>query len=193
MNLKRKLLFIIPLIPCFGGAILANDIHCSLIDDDSERIACHLKLPEPATSKVDGWFVAESRAMESAVATRTATWRVICGEREDTVSISLICQEKQMSIVLSTACMMGSTGDDSDVTYRLDDKDPVTKSFSVPRNTRALALADHKNSIVFVKSLLEQDRLNVTIKPGEHEPFAATFEISGLAEKIKPLRKKCDW
>lgn len=131
--------------------------------------------------------------MESAVATRTATWRVICGETEGTVTILLTCRKKQMSIVLSTACQMGATDDERNVGYRVDDEDPVTKSFSIPRNKNALVLTDHTDSIEFVKSLFGKDRLDVTLRPSDHDPFSATFKISGLEKEVSPLRKKCDW
>ena len=193
MNLKQALFLIPLLIICLGNTSFANDTHCSLIADDKERIACHLKTPEPKTSKVKGWFVIESRAMKSAVATRTAKWRVKCGEIKGTVSLLLTCKDKQMSIVLSTACPMGLTDDKTDVTFRIDDQEPVSSRLAIGRNTRALALKDHEEAITFTKSLIGSKQLNVSIKTLEDQPIGATFETSGLEQKIKPLQKKCGW
>ncbi len=80
-----------------------------------------------------------------------------------------------------------------DMTYRLDSNKPLTKSFEVSTDNKALGLWDGGSAIPFLKAMSGKDQLIVRMTPYNQSPLTMTFDIRGFDEAIKPLRAGCKW
>ncbi|HHD81926.1 MAG TPA: hypothetical protein ENK94_01905, partial [Campylobacterales bacterium] len=66
----------------------------------------------------------------------------------------------------------------------------VTKRWSISTDHEATF---PPKSIGFTKDLIKHDKLLVQLTPYGDSPVMTTFDIGGLEEAIKPLRKACNW
>lgn len=186
------------LLLCTSSLALAQNPVCSQIADVAERMACHEAMPDDAPIKSsENWLVLETKSYESdrinAIATRSAKWRVQCGETVNTATIILNCREGKMQVDVSTACKFGAKGDQSQVLYRVGERNEVSQEFTVATRSSVIQLNDHTSAVQFSKSLLDEGLLHMTLSPPGSAAFTATFEIGDLDEEVGPLRKRCDW
>jgi len=79
------------------------------------------------------------------------------------------------------------------VIYRIDDEKAKTRRMRESTSNEALGLWRGATAIPFIKSLFGHNELLVQITPYNENPVRATFNISGIEEEIKPLRKACNW
>ena len=77
------------------------------------------------------------------------------------------------------------------VTYRVDKKPAVKKSFVNSNDHMALGLWGTGSALPFIRELMTGDRLYVQATPMSESPVDAEFPIAGLAEVIKPLQNAC--
>jgi len=79
------------------------------------------------------------------------------------------------------------------VEYRVDDKNAGKREFEASTDNSALGLWSGRKSIPFIKSMLAGKEMIFRFTPFGSSPVTARFEIDGLDEAIKPLRKECGW
>jgi hypothetical protein len=173
-----------------GAAGTQTESHCSLIEDNGKRVACHIRKPiKPPRD----WLVLKSNYFKSVTVSKTATYEVKCGEKVGTTSILFICAKKQTSLVLSTSCALGKKGDQHTAQFSLDDQEPSAMQFVVPKNTFALSNKDAATVSDLAKSIQGHKLMHVKITPPSGAAYNATFDLAGFDKKIKPLRTACGW
>ena len=74
---------------------------------------------------------------------------------------------------------------------RLDKQKSKTRSWSISTDNKAVFVRG--SDISFAKELMKHDKLLTQVTPYGESPVMATFDIRGLTEAIKPLRKTCNW
>lgn len=79
------------------------------------------------------------------------------------------------------------------ITYRLDSDKPITKSFNVSTDNKALGLWNGASSVPFLKSLSNRKQLVVRMTPYNESAITVTFDIRGFDEAVKPIRTACKW
>ena len=81
--------------------------------------------------------------------------------------------------------------DETRMLTRLDKQKSKTKLWSISTDNKAVFVRG--SDIGFTKELMKHDKLLTQITPYGESPVMATFDIRGLTEAIKPLRKTCHW
>lgn len=174
---------------------------CASIASDSERLACYDLEYKPATkvTSASKWQVSESVSpMDDS---KTVNLHVESDEPirgnfggRETADIYIRCQEKTTSMYFVYAGnFLSSIQGYGEVTYRLDDHKPVTRSFEESTDNKALGLWNGGAAIPFIKGMLGKSVMTVRITPYNESPITTQFQVSGLEDAIKPLRAACGW
>ena len=109
-------------------------------------------------------------------------------------SMMIRCMENTTAILISTECHVASGhGGYGRVEYRVDDKSAGKREFDASTDNSALGLWSGHKSIPFIKSMLDGKEMIFRFTPYGNSPLTVRFEIDGLDEAIKPLRKECGW
>jgi type VI secretion system protein VasI len=99
------------------------------------------------------------------------------------------CKSKETDVYISWSEFLGS--DEIIVTTRLGRNAAARRSWSLSTDSRASFYPARPAG--FVKQLMAVDTLVAMTTPYNEAPITATFEVTGLSEKIVPLRKACGW
>jgi type VI secretion system protein VasI len=119
-----------------------------------------------------------------------------CGwNKGDKISLQLRCKENSTDLLFITNCHMtsGSYSSYGDIEYRVDSEKSRKVDGTASTDNRALGLWGGGKSIPVIKQMIGRQKIVVRMTPYSESPFTATFDISGLEESIKPLRKECGW
>jgi type VI secretion system protein VasI len=192
---------------CVAGNAIAAPADCIKLDNDLDRLACYDKeagrtpavetVPTPAVSP---WLVRQETSkltdQPTVVMSVESNEIINCGwNRGQKISLVLRCMENKTVLYFSTGCHMVSNeyNDYGDITYRLDEEKSHKVGGDVSTDNKALGLWAGGKSIPLIKQMLGKKQMTVRMTPYSESPFVATFNISGLGDAIKPLRKACGW
>ena len=103
----------------------------------------------------------------------------------------ILCRENTTSVYADWKVFISIQ--DSPMTYRIDSQQARTKTFNITTDHNALGYFSGGRSIPFVKALFRAKELLVQVTPYGKSPAQVTFDVSGIEEVIKPLRKACHW
>lgn len=81
-------------------------------------------------------------------------------------------------------------GRETTVLTRIGDSKANSETWSISSDNKS---SFKKNPIAFLKSMLEAKKLVAQTTPYNENPITAIFNISGIANAIKPLREECKW
>lgn len=178
---------------------------CMKIGADLDRLSCYDKVSgrtpkvEPVASK-GAWT---SRTETSKLTDQTSVFLSVqsdevidCGwNRGGKISLHLRCQEDSTDLFFVTNCHMtsGSYSSYGDIEYRIDSEKSKKVDGTASTDNKALGLWGGGRSIPVIKQMIGKQKVVVRMTPYSESPFTATFDISGLDESIKPLRKECGW
>lgn len=99
------------------------------------------------------------------------------------------CSENKTNVFLNWGLYLGLN--QTDMLTRFDKSKASTDSWNLSTDNEAVFVQG--NDISFAKKIMKHEKLLVKITPYNRTPVMATFNISGLAEAIKPLRTSCGW
>ena len=108
--------------------------------------------------------------------------------KKQTPTLILRCSENTTNAFINWGMFLGS--DYADVLVRLDKEKAKTSSWLISTNHESIFA---KKNISFIKKLMKHETLLTQITPYGENPVMTTFDIQGLKEAIKPLRKACGW
>ena len=109
-------------------------------------------------------------------------------------SLVMACRENSTDLyIVFGGCYMSDFEGRGRVTYRVDDEPAASVSMRESSNNSALGLWGGRNSIPFIKELLDKNSLVVKASPFSESAVTSEFELGGLNEAIKPLRAACNW
>ena len=172
---------------------------CKAISADLDRLACYDKESGRTPKKEPIQTIARSkwdaRKETSAMTDKTNVFLSLesnevinCGwNRGAKIALLLRCTDGTTAAIFQTGCHMASSE------YRVDAEKARTVSGTESTNNRTLGLWSGGQSIPFIKQLIGKSKLTARMTPYGENPFTATFDIAGLEEAIKPLRKECQW
>ena len=175
---------------------------CAAKDGDASRLICYdnlassLGVDKPKTKITKGkgkWSVREDKsAIDDSVnvyLSVTANESVRSGYNTVSPSLHIRCAENKTNIFLNWGLYLGL--DETRMLTRLDKQKSKTKLWSISTDNKAVFVRG--SDIGFTKELMKHDKLLTQITPYGESPVMATFDIRGLTEAIKPLRKICHW
>ncbi len=77
--------------------------------------------------------------------------------------------------------------------FRIDSQPAQTRTFPISTDHKTLGYFSGKKAIPFIKSLFGANELLLRVTPYGKEPAQVTFNLSGIEQAVKPLRKACGW
>jgi type VI secretion system protein VasI len=175
---------------------------CSAIEGSGERLSCFddlskkLGLNKPKTKTTVGkgkWRVTES---VSKIDDSTTVYVTV--DSNETVrgkfgsehpSLWLRCAENKTEAFINVGLYLGLN--ETSVLTRMDKDKAVTKTWSISTDTKAIFVRG--SDIRFAKELMQHEKLLVQLTPYNDNPVTFEFDVGGLSEAIKPLRKACHW
>lgn len=108
--------------------------------------------------------------------------------------LTIRCMENRTSVFFQFADhFLADIEGYGDITYRIDSKPARKRSFSESTDNEALGLWSGGAAIPFAKELFSGEAMFVRAVPFNESPVEAEFNIKGLADAIRPLRKACGW
>lgn len=97
------------------------------------------------------------------------------------------CDSEKTELLIDWQIYLGSI---ASVTLRIGDNEARTSRWTISSDKQK---SFNKNPIDTLKEMLTAEQMVAQITPFNQSPSTAVFDISGLAEAIKPLREACDW
>ncbi|WP_323784159.1 type VI secretion system-associated protein TagO [Thalassovita sp.] len=108
-------------------------------------------------------------------------------------TLLIACRENTTSLWIHFGGHFMSDYQHGTVTYRIDTAPAKKKRFRESNNHEALGLWDGRSSIPVIKSLFDHQKLFVRATPHSESAIDVEFNLTGLADVIKPLREECHW
>lgn len=105
-----------------------------------------------------------------------------------TPTLILRCQEKHTEAYITFGFFLGS--DSTEVTHRLDKQKAEEREWGISTDHQAMFAP---KPIDFIRKLLKAETLFLRVTPYGESPVSVSFNLTGLAESIKPLQDACGW
>ncbi|EID0034502.1 hypothetical protein LA064_004677 [Vibrio alginolyticus] len=168
----------------------------------AERLVCYDELAkklgvEKADTKITTgtgkWRVSEEKSpIDDSVnvyLSVLANETVLSGYKKVKPSLYVRCAENKTSIFIDWGLYLGL--DETRLLTRFDKEKAKTSTWSISTDNKAIFVRG--SDIKYAKKLMQHEQLLTQITPYSESPVMATFDVSGLSEAIKPLRKACHW
>lgn len=175
---------------------------CTGIGKDSKRLECFdalakTSLKKSRISSVEGkWNIETSKsAMDDSqevilTLTTNTVSRGTFGKKVQP-SVYIRCRENKTDLYIAYNDMIGNSfGESVLVKYRIDKLAPKEEAWSKSTSGQA---AFSPNPINFIKDLIKHSTLLVRVPRISGPYFEHSFQIKGLEEAIRPVRKACNW
>lgn len=173
---------------------------CAILEGDLARLECFDTLardsgldgPQPVDTNLSGvgdWNVnVEINPIDDST---TVTLILIAESGQSTFGrpIGLIarCRSNETDVYINWNDYLGS---EARVLTRVGSRTAQTSRWSISTDNEATF---HPRPIVFLRELLEVDRLVAQVTPYNDSPVTAIFNLAGIANAIQPLRETCEW
>ena len=175
---------------------------CASKKGDATRLICFDSLAEkldvdkvesktiPSSSK---WSVHEDRSpiddSVNVTLSLTSNDRVKSGYKNVQPRLYVRCSENKTNVFITWDLYLGLK--QTQMLTRFDKQKALTNTWTLSTDNQAVFVKG--SDIGFAKKLTKYNKLLTQITPYNKSPVMATFDLSGLSEAIKPLRKECGW
>lgn len=156
--------------------------------------------PKPSESKKPEWY---SHTEKSPLDDSTNVYLSIDADKpisgwlnnDVTPSLHIRCKENTTNTYIKLGMRpkteFGSYGSESAyLKLRYDDEKAYEEKFGLSTNGEAVFFPSY---IPTVKKMLQHKTLLIEFTPYHSSPQITTFDLSGLSEKMAPLREACSW
>ena len=109
----------------------------------------------------------------------------------ETPSMVLRCKENTTAAIINWEVYLGI--DARPITLRIDSQPALNQRWSISTNYESLGRWRGGSAIPFIKSLFGHEKLYALVTPYGESSVSTTFDISGLEDRIGPLREACNW
>lgn len=99
------------------------------------------------------------------------------------------CSEAKTNVYVSWDIYLGL--EQTEMLIRFDRAPAQTKTWSISTDSKAVFVRG--GDVNFAKKMMHHGKLLAQITPYGESPVTAVFNIEGLKEAIKPLRRACSW
>ncbi|MCE6949892.1 type VI secretion protein [Cereibacter sphaeroides] len=152
-----------------------------------------------AVAAQDAWNFSESHLKMTDDPSVFLTTEAIEGTKtiegaHEAPELLLRCSENTTAAFIHFGgAFMSDAGGFGEVEYRVDDRKMRMASMDASTSNEALGFFRGAEAIPFIKDLLGGKQSLVRATPFEERVGLVTFDITGIDERIKPLRKICGW
>lgn len=174
---------------------------CSIIDSNEFRLKCYDRVYKEETTintapKESGYIGKWGQSIDTDPMTdKTIVVLSLNSENRISNSFSYVqptllirCKNNRTEVFINWDVYLGL--DSTSVTTRVDKNSKVTRSWGISTDTKA-TFAPYGYS--FAKKLIGHKKLVAEVTPYGANPTTVTFNIDGIDNAIKPLRKECGW
>jgi type VI secretion system protein VasI len=186
------------------GAASAQE-KCKPIADDNDRLSCY--------DIENGVTIAETPAVQGGGKWRVSTeispmtdqktvFMILDSDNDITggyaasgpANLVLRCAEGETNaFILLNDQFLSDVQNYGWVDFRLDDDEMDSINMRASDNNKALGLWGSPGAILFIKGLLEHEKLTVRARPHNSNAVVAVFDIRGIDQVIGKLRETCEW
>jgi len=174
---------------------------CADIVGELERLECYDQLARslglvsvqtelPPSEDVGAWSVSiktnpldDSRTVTLILLAESGTSRW-----GTPIGLILRCDSNQTDVYIAWSDYLGS---EARVTWRVGDEDARAAQWSLSTNKEATFYP--YDEISFIQQLLTTTRFVAQVTPYNESPITAVFDLTGLANAIRPLQEACGW
>lgn len=186
-----------------NSSIKTDVAKCAAKDSDASRLICFDGLakklgvdkPKKIVSVGKGkWIVSETTSAvddSTNVTLYLEAEELIRGEyrhKDIRPTIMLRCSENKTNAYITWDTYLGHGS--TEVLTRIDKNKSIKRNWGLSTDYKATFAP---KNISFIKSLFGHSKFLAQLTPYGDSPKMATFDIAGLKEAIKPLRKECGW
>ena len=180
---------------------VAAPSECRSIAEDSQRLACYDRaFPRAGQTAAGPWSTRSAPSLlagkTNQTVSRDSQEEFKCRlTRPRRMALKVMCRDNVTSIAFETGCYMTSSEYRSYgyVTYRLDTANTRIAHMVAGPDNHSLGFWSGDAAIPFIRELLGKKRIEVKMTPYAEDPIAASFDLSGMEDAIKPVRKECGW
>lgn len=113
-------------------------------------------------------------------------------DREPT--LILRCMENKTAVIIDMGgAFMSDIENYGEVEVRLDEEPKKVIQMFATTDNMAIGLGSGMNAIGFIKGLFDAQELRLRVTPYRESGAIIRFNITGLKQKIDPLRTECGW
>jgi len=199
----KYILVLIIFVASTASADIKTDIaRCSGIDSDVNRLVCFdelastLGVDKPQTNISRGagkWTVREDKSpiddSTNVYLSLSANESVKSRWERVRPSLHLRCAENKTNLFIVWNMYLGL--DSTNMLVRFDKEKAESSEWYI--STDAKAVFARRGHIGLAKRIMNHNQMLAQITPYGESPVMVTFDVSGLEEAIKPLRKACSW
>lgn len=192
-----SLLFAAPALAQSLDLMVAN---CSKIGHSDKRLDCYDRVVDQDRAK-RGLAPRHTSAAGEKWLLRT---RVNPLDDTETVTVSLgakrgaselgvvprlvfVCESRRTKVYIGWGEFLPQ---EPDVTTRIGNSRSTSAEWLLSTDERATF---HPNPAGFIRNLLRKDALVAQVSPKEQNRITAVFDVTGLRDALKPLRRECRW
>jgi type VI secretion system protein VasI len=170
---------------------------CAKIDEDAGRLACYdmaagrtALTPNPSPAGVGKWRSSTTNDPLTDKPTVFLSLRAESGAgRHDKLPLLAIrCKNNTTELWIDWETYVHNEG--RSVTTRIGNKPAAQSYWSVSTDHTATF---SPATIPLIKSMLSEQRLVALVTPFSQSPITTVFDITGIAEAMKPVQKACNW
>jgi len=174
---------------------------CATEESDASRLICYdaladyfgVQKPKTTTTTDGKWLVTESKSKIDDSVTVTlmlnSSETITTSYHQEVYPVMVLrCAENRTNAYVDWQMFLGM--DSTRVLTRLDKQKARTRTWLLSTDNKATFAP---KNIGFIKSMFGHEKILMQLTPYGESPRMATFEIGGLKEAIKPLRKACGW
>lgn len=179
---------------------------CAVVKSSVDRLACYDDLakmrdgsaPGSRTERVGNWNVTTET---SKIDDSTNVFMRLVSENtfsdrygnQRAGDIYIVCREHRTDLYIILGGMfLADSGGFGQVTVRIDRNKARVLYFSASTDHQALGLW-RGAGVGFIKQMMNGKRVLFEVTPFNESAVTVEFEIDGLDNAIKPLRKACGW
>jgi type VI secretion system protein VasI len=192
--------------PALADTVPQQLARCSAIENSVTRLQCFDDLaraqgadrPAVEATTAGSWNVRTERSKiddsANVFVSTESNEEVLSrfGTNQGKAQLMIRCAENKTSLYIVWAgAFIGS--DTAQVTYRIDREPAKTARMYISTDHRATGLWTGSDSVPFIRALFDKKQLLTRVTPFSESPVTVTFDISGIAEAVKPLAKACKW
>lgn len=203
----------------FWGPAFAEDAPkgnpCHGISDRVSRVVCYDKAtgymepeaplateeegpkaqPQADTSKGRQWHLSVE---ESALDARTDVWLSVQSTntqpnqigRPEYAGLTLRCMNNSTNLFIT---FNSYTSDAQNLRYKIDQGKVQKVWMQTMNGGDGIGLWSGAKAIPFAKALFEKERLVVAYESYSNANLEFTFDVAGLADRVRPLAESCGW
>ncbi len=207
--MKKYFLVVFIYLSVAQASLVENLQQCRGIELSAERLECYDRMPLQPKNKatvvkesernIGNWIISDKKNIMDGshnVSLMLKGNPIATEWGEKHPELILRCVNNTTDVMVAWPYFMGSKGQDGRIKF--DDENPKTDQWWIPSTTgTTLFYAPHPvyggDPKSLLQAMIKHQKVVIESTPYDRIPTQVIFNIKGLKNAIKPLRKACHW